>query len=207
MQQIEGIRGDDSSSDFTLDHVVFATGSGGTATGIAVGLSLAYGSLGVGHPAVLGKSAPQVHAVGVCDNPDYFYQTMSSIADEMGIKLPGDKTTEKFIREIVTVHNGKGSGYAFSSDEELDFILRFAIDTGIALDPVYTGKALYHFFKEVLEGDPEAYRDKRILFWHTGGSIGLYEKGDDLLDRLSLASHVIRIDPSMVNNGTSGGDA
>jgi 1-aminocyclopropane-1-carboxylate deaminase/D-cysteine desulfhydrase-like pyridoxal-dependent ACC family enzyme len=207
MQQIEEIRGDDSSSDFTLDHVVFATGSGGTATGIAVGLSLAYGSLGVGHPAVLGKSPPQVHAIGVCDNPDYFYRTMSSIADEMGIKLPDDTATEKFIREIVTVQNGKGGGYAFSSDEELDFILRFAIETGIALDPVYTGKALYHFFKEVLEVDPEAYRDKSILFWHTGGSIGLYEKGDDLLDRLSLASHVIRIDPSMLNNETSGGDS
>ena len=66
---------------------------------------------------------------------------------------------------------------------------------------------MYHFFKEVLEVDPEAYRDKSILFWHTGGSIGLYEKGDDLLDRLSLASHVIRIDPSMLNDGTSGGDS
>lgn len=206
MQQMEDMRGDDQ--DFTLDHVVFATGSGGTATGIAIGLSLAYGSLGgVGHPAVLGESAPRVHAVGVCDNPDYFYRTISSIADEMGIKLPHDKTTEQFIREAVTVTNGKGRGYAFSSDEELDFISRFAIETGIVLDPVYTGKALYYFLKEVLEGDPEAYRDKNILFWHTGGSIGLYEKGNELLERLSLTSHVIRINASMVNNGTGGGDA
>jgi D-cysteine desulfhydrase len=196
MRQIE-------ETDITFDHVVFATGSGGTATGIAVGLSLAYGGLGVGHPVMRGKAAPRVHAVGVCDNPDYFYRTMSSIADEMGIKLPDDGTTEKFIRKIVTIHNGKGKGYAFSSEEELDFILRFAIETGIALDPVYTGKALYHFFTDVLEGDPEAFRDKKILFWHTGGGIGLYEKGDALLERLSVASHVIRMDASMINNGTS----
>ncbi len=196
MQQIE-------ESDITFDHVVFATGSGGTATGISVGLSLAYGSLGVGHPVTLGKAAPRVHAVGVCDNPEYFYRTMSSIADEMGIKLPDDRTTEEFIREIVTVHNGKGRGYASSSEEELDFILKFAIETGIVLDPVYTGKALYHFFADVLEGDPEAYRDKKILFWHTGGGIGLYEKGDALLKRLSIASHVIRIDASKINDETS----
>ncbi len=116
MRQIEDARCDDPSSEIAPDHVVFATGSGGTATGIAVGLSLAYGSLGVGHPATIGKSAPpRVHAVGVCDNPDYFYRTMSSIANDMGIKLPDDRTTEEFMREIVTVHNGKGRGYAFSS--------------------------------------------------------------------------------------------
>lgn len=195
MQQMEAVHSDESSSEFALDHVMFATGSGGTATGIAVGLSLAYGSLGDGHPTTLGQSAPQVHAVGVCDNPDYFYQTMSSIADEMGICLPSsdNTTTEQFVRDAVTVHHGKGQGYASSSDEELDFILQFATETGIALDPVYSGKALYYFLKKVVEDDPETYRNKNILFWHTGGSIGLYEKGDDLLERLSVASPVKRI--------------
>lgn len=106
MQQIESIR--DEGDDFALDHVIFATGSGGTATGIAVGLSLAYGSVGDGHPATEGQSAPTVHAVGVCDNPDYFYTTMSSIADDMGIDLPTNMTTEQFIRDAVTVRNGNG---------------------------------------------------------------------------------------------------
>ena len=87
----------DSTSDFALDHVIFATGSGGTATGIAVGLALAFGSLGISHPSMVGKSAPKVHAVGVCDDPEYFYQTMSSIADEMGIELPPSMTTDQFI--------------------------------------------------------------------------------------------------------------
>ena len=52
MEQIEQIRAshdDSNNNDFVLDHVIFATGSGGTATGIAVGLSLAYGSIGDGH--------------------------------------------------------------------------------------------------------------------------------------------------------------
>ena len=165
------------------------------ATGIAVGISLAYASLG--------KPCPEVHAVGVCDNPDYFYSTMSSIADDMGISLPSDTTTEQFVRDAVTVHHGKGRGYAFSTDEELDFILQFANETGIALDPVYSGKALYYFLKKVVEEDPKTYRNTNILFWHTGGAIGLYEKGDDLLEKLSEKSPVKRIDAY----GTKGGGA
>lgn len=203
----ELIRQIETSNISTLDHVVFATGSGGTATGITVGLSLAYGCHGgVGHPAMQDKVPPRIHAVGVCDHPDYFYRTMSNIADEMGIHLSSVGSndncssieTEQFIREAVTVYNGKGNGYAFSTDNELDFITTFAIETGIVLDPVYTGKALYYFLTTVLEEDPEVYRDTNILFWHTGGSIGLYDKGDDLLERMSQSSHVIRIDSSMV---------
>ncbi|KAL7548581.1 hypothetical protein ACHAWF_011860 [Thalassiosira exigua] len=194
MQQLEGNDDGGSSSEVSLDHVIFATGSGGTATGIAAGLSLAYGSLGARHPATLNQTSPQVHAVGVCDNPEYFYQTMSSIANEMGICLPSDMTTEQFVRDAVTVHHGKGRGYAFSTDEELDFIAQFAVETGISLDPVYSGKALYHFLKTVVESDPDAYRDKNIMFWHTGGAIGLYEKGDDLAERLNQISSVKRID-------------
>lgn len=175
------------ASDLTLDHVVFATGSGGTAAGISLGLSMAC--------ARLGKSCPNLHAVGVCDNPDYFYETMALIADEMGISLPSnDTTTEQYIREVVSVHHGKGSGYALSTNEELLFILQFSLETGIALDPVYTGKALYHFLTHVVENDPDAFRKKKILFWHTGGALGIYEKGNDLLPKLSEVSPVKRID-------------
>ncbi len=189
----------DSSTEFAFDHVVFATGSGGTATGIAVGLSLAFGSLGVGHPSLMSRSAPKVHAVGVCDDPEYFYSTISSIADEMGIELLPTMTTEQFIREVVTVYNGKGRGYAFSSDDELDFILQFAIETGVALDPVYSGKALYYFLEKVVKDDPEIYRNKNILFWHTGGSIGLYEKGDSLLEKMLMKSPVKRVDATTIS--------
>ena len=178
-----------TASNFNLDHVVFATGSGGTAAGISLGLSLAYESIG--------QTCPAMHPVGVCDNPDYFYETMSLIADEMGISLSSfsnHATTEEFIRDIVTVHHGKGRGYALSTEEELDFILQFSLETGIALDPVYSGKALYHFLKHVVEEDPTSYRDKNILFWHTGGALGIYEKGDDLLPKFSDVSPVKRID-------------
>ncbi|KAL7487037.1 hypothetical protein ACHAW6_012652 [Cyclotella cf. meneghiniana] len=176
MNQLQAAR--ESSPSFAWDHIVFATGSGGTAAGIALGLSLAYGQLGEGHPASMGHSRPSVHAVGVCDSPNYFYDTIAAMANDMGLAIDSDKETiEEFVRNSIIVHQGKGRGYAVSSDEELDFIVQFSLETGIALDPVYSGKALFHFLTKVVEEDPESYRDSNILFWHTGGALGIYEKG------------------------------
>jgi 1-aminocyclopropane-1-carboxylate deaminase len=46
------------------------------------------------------------------------------------------------------------------------FINEFKQTTGIPLDAVYTGKAMYGLLKSIKEDD---LRDKRILFIHTGG--------------------------------------
>ena len=177
------IGGSDSPS---LDHVVFACGSGGTAAGIALGISLAYEEQQV--------AAPQVHAVGVCDDPEYFYDYVASIADDMGLMTGGDHKSKEYIRQHMTAHQGKGLGYAISTQEELDFVTNFAIETGIVLDPVYSGKALYHFFTSVLQEDPERFRGSNVLFWHTGGALGMYDKGSDLLSKLKSVSPVKRLD-------------
>ena len=163
-------------SDQSLDHVVFACGSGGTAAGIALGFGLAP------------EQSPSVHAVAVCDDPDYFYNYVANIADDMGFQ--GDALA--FIKGNMVVHQGKGLGYASSTPEELNFVTQFAVETGILLDPVYSGKALYHFVTNVLEQDPEAYRGNNVLFWHTGGALGLFDKGNDLF--LNAVSPVKRLD-------------
>lgn len=151
-----------SSSDTAIDHVVVATGSGGTVAGMTLGMSLAFE-----------EYCPEIHAIGVCDDPDYFYKTMTSIAQEMGFTKTSE--IEAYIKRYVTVYNGKGMGYARSTDEELDFISTLAQETGTVLDPVYTGKALYHFATQVLN---ESFANTNIVFWHTGGTLGLYDKGD-----------------------------
>lgn len=184
-----------TDSGIALHHVVFACGSGGTATGITLGMALAHGACG--SRTLQSVSTPKVHAIGVCDNPDYFYKTVAEIADEMGLTLPDFlqcDTTETFIRQHLTAHQGKGLGYASSTQEELDFVTNFALETGIALDPVYSGKALYHFMTHILEEDPEEYRGKNVLFWHTGGALGLYDKVQDLSDMMGGVSPVQRLD-------------
>lgn len=191
MEQLKSAQ--EKSPNFALDHIVFATGSGGTAAGISLGLSLAFGKLGEGHSASVGKNRPQTHGCGVCDSPDFFYNTMAELAKEMGIALD-DTEIEEFVRDSITVHQGKGRGYAISTEEELEFIYKFSLETGIALDPVYSGKALYHFLTRVLEENPNAYMNSNILFWHTGGALGIYEKGNELSNRLETNSQVKRID-------------
>lgn len=172
-----------------LDVVAFACGSGGTAAGTAIGIALGYG-------AAEGRDAdemPVVHAMGVCDDPGYFYDYVAEIADQMGFTLPSVNARE-FIRQHLVVHQAKGLGYAASTPEELDFVTQFALDTGIVLDPVYSGKALYHFLTDVVKNDPDEYRGKNILFWHTGGALGLYDKGDVLIDTLNQVSPAKRLD-------------
>ena len=173
----------------SLDHIVFACGSGGTAAGIALGIALAYGAADGVEP----DRMPVVHAMGVCDDPDYFYDYVADIADEMGFNL-ASISAHDFIRRHLVVHQAKGLGYASSTPEELDWVTQFAVDSGIVLDPVYSGKALYYFRSEVVPNDPDAFYGKNILFWHTGGALGLYDKGDALLSTLNQVSPVKRLD-------------
>jgi D-cysteine desulfhydrase len=168
----------------SLDHIVFACGSGGTACGIALGVALAFRSA---------TTMPHVHAVGVCDDPDYFYKFVAGIAQDMQFVPPDGSSVEDFVRKHMTVHQGKGKGYAVSTHGELEFIAGFARWTGIALDPVYSGKALYNFMLQV-DRQPQLYRDKTVLFWHTGGALGLYDKLDDLTPTITASSPCIKLD-------------
>lgn len=170
-----------------VHHVVFACGSGGTASGITLGLALGYKEER--------EKMPEIHAVGVCDDPEYFYQEVKRISQEMDLDLSGVSTCESiegYIKECMTVHQGKGKGYASSTKEELSFIVNFALETGIILDPVYSGKALFYFMEE-LKDHPEKYRNTSILFWHTGGSLGVYDKIDEMSDMMSNISSVERL--------------
>ena len=72
--------------------------------------------------------------------------------------------------EATVIDDYVGRGYALSRPEELEFIWDFVSQTGIILDPVYTGKAMYGLVSEILKGRWEA--DKNILFIHSGGAFG-----------------------------------
>uniref|UniRef100_A0A7S1BJI2 Tryptophan synthase beta chain-like PALP domain-containing protein n=1 Tax=Corethron hystrix TaxID=216773 RepID=A0A7S1BJI2_9STRA len=156
------------------DYIVLATGSGGTLAGIVVGLLLAEETGRI-------KYSPQIHAVGVCDNPEYFYKTVTSIITDMGYVSPVTKEDiANRVRRILVVHQGKGRGYAISTSEELNFVKKVAATTGLVLDPVYTGKALHHFLNVVVEQDKKLFEGKTVLYWHTGGGLGVFDKVPEL---------------------------
>jgi D-cysteine desulfhydrase len=144
-----------------FDHLVFACGSGGTAAGLAIGIHLS-------------KQKAKLHAVGVCDSPSYFYNHINEVAKELGLSGLDAES-------IVSIYPGQGIGYARSTTEELQFIKEISTTTGIILDPVYSGKALYHFVTAV-QSQPDIFlKGQKILFLHTGGQFGLYDKSEQLL--------------------------
>lgn len=116
----------------------------------------------------------------------------------MGFTVPSPsdyESTEDFLRSHLVVHQGKGLGYAVSTPEELDFVQRFAMATGIVLDPVYSGKALYNFMKylKTLYSSPDDQK-QNVLFWHTGGGLGLYDKVPALEETLRTKAPCQRLD-------------
>ena len=67
-------------------------------------------------------------------------------------------------------------GYAKYTNELLDFIELFYSETGVALDPIYTGKAMFGLLEELKK---RGVNNARILFIHTGGLQGakaIFEK-------------------------------
>ena len=184
-----------SETPRSLDHICWACGSGGTTAGIALGIALAHGALDESSNQSTTTPMPKCHAIGVCDSPEAFIRDVSNIANEMGLKLPEGESTEEFVRKHLNLYQGKGLGYAVSTQEELDFCTQFALETGIALDPVYSGKSFYNFVTKVIAGDNQKdFEGKNILFWHTGGALGLYEKESDLLLKMQQISPVRRLD-------------
>ena len=142
--------------DFT--DVVFACGSGGTAAGLALGVKLS------GWPV-------RVHAVNVCLNAEYFHKKVGSIVQGMGADYsPAD---------LDILDGYFGLGYAKSRPEELALMRDVARATGVILDPVYTGKAFNGLWNE-LSVRSARFKGSKILFIHTGGLFGLYDKLDEL---------------------------
>eukprot|EP00210_Caulerpa_lentillifera_P005683 g5435.t1 len=162
------------SKEFT--DIIIACGSGATA-----------GGLGLGN--LLSGMGAKIHAYIVCDNPDYFYNTVDEIYKELGATILLNGLTAK---DTFTAIQAKGAGYAISRPEELEKTLQISMETGVILDPVYSGKAVYRFLKD-MEKEPEKWRGKKVLFIHTGGLLGLYDKCTELQPLAESVSRVGRL--------------
>jgi D-cysteine desulfhydrase len=163
-QQMAGGLGGAGGAPF--DVVVHACGSGGTAAGVALGAS----RFGV---------ARAVRAMAVCDDAAYFDATIARIVAEarsLDASL-GDPAP------LVVDDSAKGPAYAVSSPDQRALVVRVARASGLVLDPVYTGKALFGLVRAVERG--AVARGARVLFLHTGGLPGLLAQGDSFAEELA----------------------
>ncbi|MBI2394637.1 MAG: D-cysteine desulfhydrase family protein [Deltaproteobacteria bacterium] len=140
--------------DRRFDVIAHACGSGGTAAGVALG-------------AARHDVARDVRTFAVCDDTAYFTAKIRGIIDEARTICPGLPTDPPFLVD----DQAKGPAYAVATGEQRAFIVDVARASGLVLDPVYTGKALFGLAQAVRRGDIRF--GARVLFLHTGGLPGL----------------------------------
>jgi D-cysteine desulfhydrase len=105
--------------------------------------------------------------MAVCDDEATFRATIAGIVDQAQALGANHGP-----RADLLVHDRwKGPAYGVASDEQRRFLLDVARGSGLILDPVYSGKALFGLARM-------QNRPRRVLFLHTGGLPGLLAEPD-----------------------------
>ncbi len=149
-----------------IDHIFFASSSGGTHSGMLVGKKL------------LNRSYA-LNGINI-DKDEVFGMELV----EYILKLAGD--TAQYIGEDITFTASDidlnddylGAGYGIVGKLEREAINLIAQHEGILLDPVYTGRAMGGLLDMIRQRIFS--KDTSILFWHTGGSPALFAYEDKL---------------------------
>lgn len=156
--------------------IVSAVGSGGTLAGLIVG-------------ALLYQLPWRIVGVNVCDDRAYFVRRVAAILEQAAELLRHPPQLAPIARDaasLVEICDGYvGRGYALSQPDELQMTAQVARRTGLLLDPVYTGKAMYGLLSE-LRKDGRALGE-RLVFLHSGGVFGLLAASEDLAQVLGDA--------------------
>jgi D-cysteine desulfhydrase len=145
-----------------IDGIFSACGSGGTAAGLLVGASV-------------NRLNFKIYAVNVLFTKDDIKKKILQLAEGavLDYYLPC-KINENNL-EIIDGYSTEG--YKNISDNKIKIVTEFARETGILLDPAYTGKAFYAYNDLVLSRG----KGKRIIFLHTGGIFGTFPKRNEFL--------------------------
>ncbi len=140
------------------NHLVCAAGTGATASGLLKGI-------------VDNGLTTCLHVIPVLKGADFISHTIKGYVP---------CTDNLYLHK--DYHFG---GYAKTETVLLSFIASFAAQTGILLDPVYTGKMMYGLFDMI---DTGVFKEgDSVLALHTGGLFGLLGMKERLSDVLKCA--------------------
>jgi len=147
-----------------FEQIVLPSGSGGTQAGAVVG-ARALGYTG------------RILGISVSAQADPFRRVLAGLATETAAHL---ELELDFAPEDLDVNDDYlGGGYGVLGDLEREAIHTMASVEGVLIDPVYTGRAFGGLLDMIRRGD---FRfEERVLFWHTGGTGGLFAYADTLI--------------------------
>ena len=137
-----------------VEHIVSATGSGGTTAGLILGAKM---------------YLPGVRVTGVAVDTDPFDEIVPPLASAAASLLEQPFALEEGDLRIVP---HVGTGYAVPNPEDTPLIEELARMEGILLDPVYTGKAWAGMIGLLRRGHFNG--NGPIVFVHTGGAAALF---------------------------------
>ena len=140
-----------------IDHLVCASGSGGTHSGLLVGFLGNNMNISITGISVNRKSDAQEKLV---------FDIANQTAERVGFKAGVPREAVKVVDEYV------GPGYSLPTDTMVEAIRLLARTEGILLDPVYTGKTMAGLIGLTRKG--QFKKGENVLFVHTGGSPALY---------------------------------
>jgi len=148
-----------------FDHLVCASGSGGTHAGLLVGMGASNSKIPITGISVRRPVPEQKELIGGL-----------ALETRRFLGIPAEPRPD----ELKIFDDYVGPGYSIPTEAMAEAVRLFARTEGILLDPVYTGKAAAGLLDLIRKGHFK--RGEKVLFLHTGGSPGLYAYQDVILD-------------------------
>lgn len=146
-----------------MNGIILSCGSGGTAAGIIAGLSYY-------------KSDFKVYAVNVLYEEHEMRKKILTLAQSAILKFNLNCRLRN--ENLIILDGYSREGYKSITKDKLKLIKNFAKETGILLDPVYTGKA----FKAYNDRFLKKGKGMKNIFLHTGGLFGIFGRTDEYLN-------------------------
>lgn len=137
------------------NHIVLATGTGGTQAGIELGVRLLEMKT-----KIIGISISR----HTREKVDEIAELCNKTIDFLGVKDLSINASD-----LIVTYDYVGDGYAVPTDECIEAIRTTAKTEGIILDPVYSGKAMAGLMDLIRKNSLK--RNENVVFVHTGGGL------------------------------------
>lgn len=146
-----------------IERIVLAASSGGTYAGLFISSKLLNWKV-------------EITGFNVNYDREFTIQRIWDLVGETKEKFNLDFGAKKGGIDIIDGYVGEG--YAKTTSKECQLIKSVAQNTGIILDPVYTGKAMFGLLDQIKKKNIS--EKENILFLHSGGTFGLFAYKDKL---------------------------